>query len=236
MQTTWEINFQAVEKEAQRPGTAGMCSPELLKFCAFLAPDDIPLDLVRCGSKEYCPALYTLFQQAEDEAEAEEIYNEVLEPLTRYSLVVKNLEARTFGLHRLVQAVTRDRLADKQREWQERAVRAVAAAFPVPEIENRRLCARLLPHALVVEKGLRGEKSDNRRRRRAGKRRPLLVLTGPLRPRQCLLSIRAGNRARNSPRATILTLPPASTIWVCCATNKRYPKKRRRLQTGAGDH
>ena len=158
VQTTWEINFQAIEEEAQRPGTAGRYAPHLLNFCAFLAPDDIPLELVQHGSEAYCPALHDLFKKAEDEAEAEEIYNEVLEPLTRYSLVARNLEARTFGLHRLVQAVTRDRLEDKKREWQERAVRAVADAFPIPEVEQWSLCERLLPHAIAASEIIRGEK------------------------------------------------------------------------------
>ena len=149
--TTWEINFQAIEEEAKQTKTAGRYTPQMLQFSAFLAPDDIPFEMIRRGAKEYCPELHDLFESAQDEAEAEEVYNEALEPLTRYSLAARKPEERTFSLHRLVQAVTRERLSNAELpEWKERVVRATNSAFPTAEFENWPLCERLLPHALAV--------------------------------------------------------------------------------------
>jgi tetratricopeptide (TPR) repeat protein len=163
---TWEINFQALEEETRWAQTAGKYAPQLLRFSAFLAPDDIPIEMVKRGAKEYCPDLHALFENAEDEAEAEEAYNEALEPLTRYSLTARKMEDHSFSLHRLVQAVTRDRLPEAERQaWKERVVRAVSNAFPYPEFENWKLCERLLPHAIVVGEMIR---QDNMRTEAAG--------------------------------------------------------------------
>jgi tetratricopeptide (TPR) repeat protein len=157
--TTWEINFQRIEEEAQTTATAGRYAAALLRFSAFLAPDDIPMELVMLGAKEACPELHGLLENAPSDAAREEIYNEALEPLTRYSLVTKKLEDHTFSLHRLVQAVTRERLpADDRQEWQVGVVRAVDAAFPLPIFVNRTLCERLLPHATVVRDMIAAQK------------------------------------------------------------------------------
>ena len=67
--------------------------------------------------------------------------------LRRYSLIQRNRETNTLGIHRLVQAVIRDALPlREQRAWSERAVRAVNAVFP----DERWLPIQpLLPHALA---------------------------------------------------------------------------------------
>ena len=149
--TTWQINFQAIEAEARLTQTAAKYAPHLLRLGAFLAPDAIPFELIQRGAYAFCPELNELFAKAEDEAGAEEVYNEALEPLTRYSLAARQPEARTFRLHRLVQAVTREELGETERAvWQGRVIQAVSSAFPVPEFENWKLCERLLPHAVVV--------------------------------------------------------------------------------------
>ena len=77
--------------------------------------------------------------------------DDALAALRRYSLVEVREEA--LSVHRLVQAVARDRLAeDARRTWAEAAVRLVNGAFPFDSDDVRTWpeCARLLPHALAA--------------------------------------------------------------------------------------
>ena len=73
-----------------------------------------------------------------------------MEPPARYSLVHKDVAARTYDVHRLVQAVMRETMdKDTQRLWAERVVKAVNLAFPFVDLSTWPLCERLLPHAQV---------------------------------------------------------------------------------------
>ena len=137
--TTWALNFAEVEKT---PAAA-----ELLRVTAFLAPDDIPHELITKGASELGPALSETSEKVEQDPL---VLDEVLEPLTRYSLIRRDIPSRTYNVHRLVQAVTRDGMdGETQRATAERAVRAVNQAFPSVEFENWSECERLLPHALA---------------------------------------------------------------------------------------
>ncbi|RIJ71392.1 TIR domain-containing protein, partial [Nakamurella silvestris] len=78
-------------------------------------------------------------------------YNEVLKTLGVYALVTSR--EGVIGVHRLVQAVTRERLApDDRQRWAGTAVRLVAEAFPASggQPENWAACETLLPHALAA--------------------------------------------------------------------------------------
>jgi tetratricopeptide (TPR) repeat protein len=80
-------------------------------------------------------------------------WDEGLAALRRYALI--DVEGDTVAVHRLVQAVTRDRLAPAERtRWAEVAVTRMADAFPSGRepLEPRTwpTCARLLPHAVAV--------------------------------------------------------------------------------------
>lgn len=140
--TTWAINFAEVEKIP--------ASADLLRLSAFLAPAMIPLELLEAGKSEMGEALASqLYGVAEDPV----ILDELLKPLTDYSLIRRNTIARSYSIHPLVQEVIRANMTtDTQRSWEERTVRGVSAAFPDPEFENWRECARLLSHALQCEK------------------------------------------------------------------------------------
>lgn len=115
--TTWVLSFQQVEK-------ANPAAADLLRLCAFLAPDAIPEALLTRGATALDAALAA--------AVADQFkLNEALEVLRRYSLVRRDGSTHTLSIHRLVQSVLKDSMDQKtQREWAERAVRAVNAAFP----------------------------------------------------------------------------------------------------------
>ncbi len=136
--TTWEISFQQLERES--PAGAA-----LLHLCAFLAPDDIPRDIIAAGAEHLPEPL----RAAAGDALA---FDEAVAAIRRYSLIETGGDS-TLSLHRLVQAVIRDRL-DKSgcKQWAESAVKVVNEAFPndSEDVLTWKDCDRLLPHAVAT--------------------------------------------------------------------------------------
>ncbi|HEX5726904.1 MAG TPA: FxSxx-COOH system tetratricopeptide repeat protein [Longimicrobiaceae bacterium] len=142
VRTTWALNFREVEE-------ASDAAADLLRFSAFLAPDDIPLELLAAGAPHLGPAVAGALAGA---AEDPLVVHDELAWLTRYSLVHRDVEVRTYSIHRLVQAVVRAELdAEAQRLWAERTVEAVNAAFLPPYYEVWDQCERLIAHARACE-------------------------------------------------------------------------------------
>jgi tetratricopeptide (TPR) repeat protein len=136
--TTWEISFQQLEKES--PAGAA-----LLHLCAFFAPDDIPRDVITAGAEHLPEPL----RAAVGDALA---FDDAVSAIRRYSLIETSGEA-TLSMHRLVQAVIRDRLGELgQKQWAEAAVKVVNAAFPFDsdDVTTWKECDRLLPHAIAT--------------------------------------------------------------------------------------
>ena len=139
---TWEISFHNVEK-------ANPAAADLLRLCAFLAPDDLPEEIITEGADELGPTLEAV---AKDPFELDA----AIEELRKYSLVKRDRDAQTLTIHRLVQAVLKDEMDEEvQRQWAERAVRAVRSAFPYVEYKTWPQCKRLLPHAQVCAELIR---------------------------------------------------------------------------------
>ena len=135
--TTWELAFRRVQ-EASPAGAA------LLNLCAFLAPDDIPWDVLGSDAAELPPALATA---ARDPL----VFNDALAALRRYSLVETRGEC--LSIHRLVQAVVRDGLEpDEARMLAKAAVSLMDAAFPFDanDLQTWEPSGHLLPHALAA--------------------------------------------------------------------------------------
>jgi tetratricopeptide (TPR) repeat protein len=138
VETTWGLNFEQVE--AASPAAA-----DILRVSAFCAPEPIPFAVVEKGAAEISDALAKALAQAA-------IVNEVLSPLTDYSLITMDGDREEFLVHRLVQAVTREWLGETQRNWAERAVKAVNQAFPNPGDFNQwEFCERLAGHGTHLE-------------------------------------------------------------------------------------
>jgi tetratricopeptide (TPR) repeat protein len=119
--TTWNLAFKQIE-------STNPAAIDLMKLCAFLAPDAIAEEMLIEGARYVSPAL----QQA---AENKVQWNEMIKDLLKYSLLDRQAKAQTLSLHRLVQAVIYDAMDEStQREWVERGVRVVVRVFPYDEI------------------------------------------------------------------------------------------------------
>ena len=135
--TTWDISFEKVCDGS--PAAA-----QLLNLCAYLAPDDIPFDLIH-GGAQYLPD--PLANAVADSLS----FDQAKTMLRRYSLAEVAEDA--LSIHRLVQAVTRDRLNKETRNtWCDTALRLIANSFPYDSDDVRTWpeCSRLLAHALAV--------------------------------------------------------------------------------------
>ena len=135
--TTWSLSMGHISQKTQ-------AAADLLNLCAFLAPDDIPLELL-CGGVEHLPE--PLAATAADKL----AMNRAIKALRQYSLIDASGEG--LSVHRLVQAVVRDRLSeDDRKEWTETVVRLLSAAFPFysDDVRTWHQCSRLLPHALAA--------------------------------------------------------------------------------------
>ncbi len=131
--TTWSLSFQEIEQ--QSPVAA-----DVLRLCAFLAPDAIPEELFMRGAAEL---------SALPGAEALDSFklNEALAVLRRYSLVRRNGNSNMLSIHRLVQAVLKESMDQQTRSfWAERTVRVVNAAFPEADYAKDASHQYYLPH------------------------------------------------------------------------------------------
>ncbi len=135
--TTWSLSFERVE--AHNPAAA-----DLLRLCAYLAPDAIPEEIITQGTKYLGPLLAPVAADAF-------LLSQAIEALRAYSLLGRDPRTSTFSLHRLVQAVLHDSTpAEAERQWKQRTVLAVSAACPdVSDVKQWDACDRWLPHALA---------------------------------------------------------------------------------------
>ena len=136
--TTWEISFQEIAEE--HPAAAG-----LMNLCAFLAPDDIPVRIIVDGAEHLPDELATAVEDALE-------LDKAVTALRDYSMVEVEGETpdeRGLSMHRLVQAVTRERLSEEdQKTWAGAAAEVVNKAFPFDSDDVRYwpVCASLSAH------------------------------------------------------------------------------------------
>jgi tetratricopeptide (TPR) repeat protein len=131
---TFSLAFNQVEARNK-------AAADLIRVCAFLAPDAIPEEIFTAGAAELGEHLRPV---ASDPLE----FTKAIQEAARFSLIGRNPENKSLDIHRLVQEVVKDEMdAATRRVWAERAVRVVNQAFPYIEFANWPLCDRLLPHA-----------------------------------------------------------------------------------------
>jgi tetratricopeptide (TPR) repeat protein len=137
--TTWSLSFELVK-------VANPAAADLLRLCAFLAPDAIPEAIITKGA----PHLGTLLAPVGADPY---LLDQAIEALRAYSLLQRDTRSgadNLLSMHRLVQAVLKDQM-DKQsrQQWAERTVHAVYAALPDVEHETWPQWERILVHAIV---------------------------------------------------------------------------------------
>lgn len=130
--TTWALAMERLDTPARA----------LLNLCAFLAPEEIPLEVIVSQAAKLPEPL--------DQVAANPVtLNATLTGLLRYSLIGR--KGDDLSVHRLVQMVVRDRLDEAGwANWAEAALAMVTAAFPYDSDypETWPTCARLVSHAL----------------------------------------------------------------------------------------
>ncbi len=155
--TTLSLSIEQVE-------VANPAAADLLRICAFLYPDDIPLEIIaertrdKDGHTILGQKLYTCVADALK-------LNRAIEELLKFSLVQRNQASEnTLTIHRLVQTVllTRMKNVDKTKNassrWAKRAVQAVSRTFCSVEVAaNWHLCERYLPHAQRCAEHIKSE-------------------------------------------------------------------------------
>jgi tetratricopeptide (TPR) repeat protein/CO dehydrogenase nickel-insertion accessory protein CooC1 len=135
--TIWQMSFDRVREES--PAGAA-----LLRLCAFLAPDDIPQDLLSRGVGLPDGELGNTVTDPL-------VFLDAVAALRRYSLV--RVSGDALSVHRLVQAIVLERLSDEAAEqWAGTAVLFLRSVFPdkSEDVSTWPRCARLLPHALAA--------------------------------------------------------------------------------------
>lgn len=134
---TVQLAFKKVEQS--NPAAA-----DLLRLCAFLAPEAIPELLIEKGEAELSTHLKPLARKPLK-------LNAAIAELQKYSLVSRNAPAKTLDVHRLVQVVLRDAMPkNTARSWAERVVRLLNRVFPHPDVDTWEVCRILLPHVQEV--------------------------------------------------------------------------------------
>ncbi|HEU5382794.1 MAG TPA: FxSxx-COOH system tetratricopeptide repeat protein [Ktedonobacteraceae bacterium] len=115
---------------------------ELLRLCAFLAPDAIPQELFLSESKGDAQTALAFDALRWDEA---------LGVLRRYSLITRHTNAGLLSIHRLVQVVIQSQMDQSTyQQWAHEAIETVNRCFPPVELLTTwSQCQRLLPHALA---------------------------------------------------------------------------------------
>jgi tetratricopeptide (TPR) repeat protein len=145
--TTWSVSLRRLHAEAP-------AAEDLVRLCAYLAPDDIPRSLL----EEHPDLLPEPLTVAVRDPVA---FGQALGALGRYSLA--SITDEGVSVHRLVQSVVRHALSgDQATAWAAAAVALVAAAFPdqADDADTWPVATSLLPHALTVTDAHAPEAAD----------------------------------------------------------------------------
>jgi transcriptional regulator with XRE-family HTH domain/Tfp pilus assembly protein PilF len=147
--TAWWPSFQRIAAEC--PAAA-----DLLRLCAFLAPDDIPIALLQSGAGG-------LPEDLRSALDDEIALDRVIAALRRHSLGERHGDR--LRVHRLVQAVVRESLsAGARRHWLDSAICLLLARL-TPDASDHPdrwpLYGRLVPHVQVVARTAADEGTES---------------------------------------------------------------------------
>ena len=133
---TWKINFKDIE-------IISTTASEILRYSAFFSPDKIPFLVWEKPSWKS----KNKFQRELSLTKENPLYiNDLLEPLTRYSLINIIKGERAYSIHRLVQAVSRYELVGKAYKYCKGAGEILMASCPGLSFETWKERKDLIPH------------------------------------------------------------------------------------------
>ena len=132
---TFSLLFEKVEQ-------ANLSAFELLRFCAFFHPADIPPEILASSATFVDPSLQSVLLDPH-------LLDQAVNALRKYSLMRRHSVARSLSMHRLVQVILMERLdEDIQRRCAEWAVRAVEKVFSHAGVVVLQEHAKYFPHVL----------------------------------------------------------------------------------------
>ena len=200
------LNLGADDTDQNRPFSRRTrpAAVALLRLCAFLAADDIPISVLLEGAR-------ALPRELRRAAGDEVRIDRAVGALQHYAL--NDRQGDSLHVHRLVQAAVRDSLpGDVSERWLIAAVDLLGGAFPADATEPKWWphCARLLTHAQVVlGVGGRSTSGASGHEQAADSSRELPPGAGRVCPRPASLGARPGNLTSGCRGPTILRLLPA---------------------------
>jgi tetratricopeptide (TPR) repeat protein len=137
--TTFFLAFERVRRE-------NPAAVDLLRLCAFLAPDAIPEALITNEAVQLGEPLRSVVEDPW-------AFNEAIEILRRLSLIQRHAESKVLSVHRLVQTVLKDAMSKElQHTWIACCTRLLERSFPTGkelDAEQREWCKQLIPHVLL---------------------------------------------------------------------------------------
>lgn len=145
---TFTLAFERLRK--RRPGAA-----QLLTLFCFMAPDEIPETLFSSDFSRLNAFLSSPLGDLHH-------WNALLRDLLAYALIRRNRHTKTITVHRLVQIVLKERLAEKQQQiWVLHIIELLNQAFLLEcqhgsverqygNMEQWSWCEQLLPHVLLL--------------------------------------------------------------------------------------
>lgn len=132
---TFSLLFEKVEQ-------VNLSAFELLRFCAFLHPVDIPPEIVASSAAFVDPSLQSVVLDPH-------LLDQAVNVLRKYSLIRRHPVTKSLSMHRLVQIILKERLDDDiQRRCAEWAVRAVEKVFVNARVAVLQEHAKYFPHVL----------------------------------------------------------------------------------------
>ncbi|MFL6075519.1 MAG: FxSxx-COOH system tetratricopeptide repeat protein [Mycobacteriales bacterium] len=132
--TTWQVSFDRL--------SSAPAAVALIRLCAFLAADAVPLDVLQPSRDMPADVVGALTDPL--------ARSRATGALRKYSLA--EVANGQLSMHRLVQLVVRTQLGDDAGTWAATAVRAVASAFPTSpdDPSGWPTAEQLVPHALIA--------------------------------------------------------------------------------------
>jgi tetratricopeptide (TPR) repeat protein len=137
---TLGITFKLCFDEVQ---AYDIVATDILRVCAFLSPELIPLEIFTCTG-------YELGDNIANAISEESRFDIALRILLRYSLIERDRKDITnISIQTIVQDIIREQMTREESFlWADRVINALNKLFPSPDFKSWNECNRLLAHTL----------------------------------------------------------------------------------------